>query len=75
MGTDLKNFIQRKFNDAKKEAKKQLDSNLVDKTELIKSIRTIRKNLAKKNKNYIYRDEVTEHEMLVHLANRINANS
>lgn len=75
MSTDLKDFIQKKFNKAKKEAQKQLDNNLVDKTELINSIRVIRKNLAKKNKNYIYRDEVTEHEMLVHLANRINANN
>ncbi len=75
MSTDLKNFIQKKFNNAKKEARKQLDNDLVDKTELINSIREIRRKLAKKNKNYIYRDEVTEHEMLVHLTNRINANN
>lgn len=75
MSKDLKKFIQKKFNNAKKKAKNQLENNLVDKTELITSIREIRKNLAKKNKNYIYRDEVTEHEMLVHLTNRINVNS
>lgn len=72
MSIELSNFITRNFKKRKKEAKKLLDEGLVNRDELIVSIRAKRKELAGKRKNYKYRDEVTENEMIIILAIRLD---
>lgn len=73
----MKNFASyttrnqiRNFNKWKEEAKKELDSNTINKEELIASIRKQRMELSKKKNSYKYHNEVTEKDMIMTLANR-----
>lgn len=61
--------MAKKFRELKAKAKEMLDNGQVNKDEFIKSIRLNRQKLASKGR-LLYRNEVTEAEMIVVLANR-----